>query len=98
MPGTLLEDVTTFYCFRRRKFAIKPLFVTFTVFILFIVTCSSTATEKVLLSFHRNSGNANAPRCYVIRTFPVLFRQIFRQVFCLISPYVLSILIDIVDP
>lgn len=77
MPGTLLEDVTTFYCFRRRKFAIKPLFVTFTVFILFIVTCSSTATEKVLLSFHRNSGNANAPRCYVIRTFPVLFAYRF---------------------
>jgi hypothetical protein len=30
----------------------------------------------VILLFHGDSGYANAPHCYVIRTFPVLFRAV----------------------
>ena len=40
-----------------------------------IPTATNTHNQAVQYSlpFHDNNGCTNAPRCYVIRTFPVLF-------------------------
>jgi len=37
-----------------------------------LLTVTGSSTDNGLMIFHYNNGHANAPSCYVIRTFPLL--------------------------
>jgi hypothetical protein len=71
MSGTLLEDLDTFCCCQRRKFAIKLLLCN--THYCYIV-CSDmylNNTNNALLGFYCNNGYAS--HCYGMRTLPLLF-------------------------
>ena len=46
------------------------------LFILRTAICVRQQYLENALSFHGNSGNANAPQCYVIRTLHIFFNKI----------------------
>jgi len=50
-PGNFHENLSTFYCYQRNKFALRALYATLNVFILLTVTCSSTIHREHIIAF-----------------------------------------------
>jgi len=51
IPGNIHANQSTFYCYQRKKFALKTLYATLNVFVPLIVTCGSTIHIEHIVAF-----------------------------------------------
>ena len=65
IPGNFHEDLSTFYCYQRNKFALKTLNSTLNIFILLIVTCSSTVHREHIVAFLLQKFTVKTPQIHV---------------------------------